>query len=205
MKIVGQFRDLDDPNRFVWLRGFRDMPQRAQALQEFYEGPVWKTHRELANTTMIDSDNVLLLRPVAGHEVFPFSPENRLPVGTKQSAKGLFVATSYYFDAPVGKEFTEFFDRLLRPSLVSAGASIMACLVTESTPNNFPALPVRDGENVFIWFSRFADVAAYDRYLAALARSPRWSGEISGKLTRRLKNHPETLKLSPTARSQLVA
>src|SRR4030095_14160855 len=29
MNIVGQFRDLADPNRFVWLRGFRDMTSRA--------------------------------------------------------------------------------------------------------------------------------------------------------------------------------
>ena len=40
MKIIGQFRDLDNPNRFVWLRGFRDMPSRAQALKDFYGGPV---------------------------------------------------------------------------------------------------------------------------------------------------------------------
>ena len=63
MKVLGQFLDLDNPNRFVWLRGFRDMPSRALALKEFYGGPVWKAHREAANTTMIDSDNVLLLRP----------------------------------------------------------------------------------------------------------------------------------------------
>ncbi|MGW1106048.1 NIPSNAP family protein [Streptomyces sp. NPDC002540] len=25
MSVLGQFRDLDDPDRFVWLRGFRDM------------------------------------------------------------------------------------------------------------------------------------------------------------------------------------
>jgi hypothetical protein len=31
MKIIGQFRDLDNPNRFAWLRGFWDMPSRAQA------------------------------------------------------------------------------------------------------------------------------------------------------------------------------
>ena len=29
MTLVGQFRDLDDPNRFVWLRGFADMTTRA--------------------------------------------------------------------------------------------------------------------------------------------------------------------------------
>ncbi|PYK37170.1 MAG: hypothetical protein DME49_12915 [Verrucomicrobia bacterium] len=39
MKIIGQFRDVDNRNRFVWLRGFRDMASRAQALQDFYGGP----------------------------------------------------------------------------------------------------------------------------------------------------------------------
>ncbi len=29
--VLGQFRDLDDPDRFVWLRGFEDMPRRARA------------------------------------------------------------------------------------------------------------------------------------------------------------------------------
>ena len=35
MRVVGQFRDLDDPDRFVWIRGFRDMPSRAAALDTF--------------------------------------------------------------------------------------------------------------------------------------------------------------------------
>ena len=39
-RILGQFRDEDDANRFVWLRGFRDMPSRAEALQSFYGGRV---------------------------------------------------------------------------------------------------------------------------------------------------------------------
>ena len=63
MTLVGQFRDLDDPDRFVWLRGFADMTTRAQALHDFYGGAVWQAHREAANETMIDSDDVLLLRP----------------------------------------------------------------------------------------------------------------------------------------------
>src|SRR5260370_208231 len=40
MKIIGQFRDFDYPDRFVWLRGFRDMPSRAKALNDFYGGAV---------------------------------------------------------------------------------------------------------------------------------------------------------------------
>ena len=59
MKVIGQFRDLERPDRFVWLRGFSDMPSRKQALTDFYGGPVWKANREAANATMIDSDNVL--------------------------------------------------------------------------------------------------------------------------------------------------
>src|SRR6266566_2124575 len=65
VKIIGQFRDLDHPDRFVWLRGFGDMTTRAKALTDFYGGPVWKAHREAANATMIDSDNVLLLRTLS--------------------------------------------------------------------------------------------------------------------------------------------
>src|SRR5690348_3644035 len=63
-RVIGQFRDLDDADRFVWLRGFPDMTSRAEALQAFYSGPVWKAHAAAANATMLDSDNVLLLRPV---------------------------------------------------------------------------------------------------------------------------------------------
>src|SRR5262245_38824140 len=64
MRIIGQFRSLDHPDRFVWLRSFADMPARATALNGFYFGPIWQSHREAANATMVDSDNVLLLKPV---------------------------------------------------------------------------------------------------------------------------------------------
>jgi len=79
MSIVGQFRDLNDPNRFVWLRGFSDMPSRAVALEDFYGGPVWKAHRQAANATMIDSTNVLLLRPARPRSGFVVG-SNRPPV-----------------------------------------------------------------------------------------------------------------------------
>jgi len=41
MQILGQFWDLDRPDRFVWLRGFSDMEARRQGLAAFYGGPVW--------------------------------------------------------------------------------------------------------------------------------------------------------------------
>ena len=77
MQVVGEFRDEDEPDHFVWLRGFpTDSPEeRAAALDRFYGGPVWAKHREAANATMIDSDDVLLLRPLT-----PFRPGRRGPV-----------------------------------------------------------------------------------------------------------------------------
>ena len=59
--MLGWFRDIEDPDAFVWLRGFADMEARARALQAFYRGAVWHEHREAANATMVDFDNVLLL------------------------------------------------------------------------------------------------------------------------------------------------
>ncbi len=49
--VVGQFRDLDDPERFVWLRGFQSLEARGAALAAFYGGPVWEAHRGAANAT----------------------------------------------------------------------------------------------------------------------------------------------------------
>src|SRR5512134_3473129 len=62
MRIIGQYRDLGDPDRFVWLRSFSDMAARKGALPDFYSGPIWKAHGRAAAGTMVDSDNVLLLR-----------------------------------------------------------------------------------------------------------------------------------------------
>ena len=46
MHVIGHFRDLDAPDRFVWLRGFPSMAARQDALQSFYFGPVWQRHRD---------------------------------------------------------------------------------------------------------------------------------------------------------------
>ena len=203
MKVIGQFRDVDNRNRFVWLRGFSDMESRAKALQEFYGGPIWKAHREAANATMVDSDNVLLLRPASAAAGFPLDHSNRPAPGLKEVSQSLVMATIYYFDAPVDAGFVEFFEQTLKPALTDSGASILAYFVTENSENTFPALPVREGENVFVWFARFNDPPTYELQAAALTCSARWRDEISKELTHRLKRAPEIVKLSPTPRSLL--
>ena len=70
IRIIGQYRDLDDPDRFVWLRSFPDMESRKESLTKLYTGPIWKAHGRVAAGTMVDSDNVLLLRPLRPDTAF---------------------------------------------------------------------------------------------------------------------------------------
>lgn len=202
MAILGQFRDLDDPNRFVWLRGFDDMPRRAEALGRFYGGPVWKAHASQANATMIDSDNVLLLRPVATRSGFPTSAV-RPPIGHTTPPPSRVLTTLYYRDRPFDEGFVDFFERQVCPALVETGAAPLACLQTEHALNTFPALPVRTGENVFVWLARFPSPAHLGDHLRRLERSDRWQAGVLPTLTAMLSEAPQQLCLAPTARSLL--
>jgi NIPSNAP protein len=200
--VIGHFRDLADPNRFVWLRGFPDMQSRASSLNAFYHGAHWMAHRESANATMMDNDDVLLLRPARGESGFTLEGRVRSPLGADDAA-GLLVATLYYFDAPVDDTFVGFFERELKPEINPAGVSVLSYFVSEYSANTFSALPVREGEHVFAWFALFRDQRSYDAYRAALVESERWA-ELSVTLMRRLKYRtPEVLRLVPASRSLL--
>src|SRR5262249_36445034 len=109
MAIVGQFRDLDKPDRFVWIRGFASMPSLAQALASFYGGPVWKAHRAQANATMIDTGNVLLLRPVTAGSGFPPPPAGRPPAGPTPPPPSPVLAPICYPDHPFDPAFARLF------------------------------------------------------------------------------------------------
>ncbi|MDE1940056.1 MAG: NIPSNAP family protein [Alphaproteobacteria bacterium] len=181
-RVIGQFRDLDDPDRFVWLRGFADMEARRQSLSAFYGGPIWKAHREAANATMIDSDNVLLLRPARVASGFILNGVARPPLGAAVNPQGVLVATICSLAAPADESFVAAFERDVVPEMQ---APVLAYFVTEAAANSFPALPVREGENVFIWFSK------------------RTCFELPAAMTARLSAPPRLLRLSPTARSRL--
>jgi hypothetical protein len=200
MQILGQFRDLDDPDSFVWLRGFSDMPSRKRGLEAFYSGPVWMEHGPAANATMVDSDNVLLLRAVAGLEL---AGTSRPAPGSTLDQPGLVVVTIYSLAEPGAGEFPAFFVRELEPALGATGVSVRGTYATEHSRNSFPALPVREDENVFVWMTVYADEADHARHAVALQRSPLWQDRISQALAERLDGQVETLRLRPTARSLL--
>lgn len=176
MRVIGQFRDLDDPDRFVWLRGFADMEARTRALEAFYGGPVWKEHGPAANATMVDHTNVLLLKPVTGTTGFRFDPRLRPEPESPAVAGGVVLATIDHVSGPPGP------DAVAAPS----DARALARLVTERARNPFTRLPVREDANVVVTFFSYP---AADTFHPA---------PVPAGIHRR-----EHLRLQPTRRSYL--
>jgi quinol monooxygenase YgiN len=199
MHVVGQFRDLDDPDRFVWIRAFDSMPARQAALEAFYYGPVWQAHRAAANDTMIDSDDALLLRPLHLSAGYPtFGTPRPAPVD-HSSVVGV---TVLYRDRPIDAAYCELVLDAAVPELAAAGGDPLAVFVTEPAANNFPALPLRD-ENVVAWVARFADDDAYARHRDRLSASRAWRGSVQPQLLATASGPAQELRLRPTRRSHL--
>lgn len=202
MRVPGQFHDLDNPDRFVWLRGFAGMPQRKTALETFYGGPAWKANREAANATMTDSDNVLLLRPVHPHTGFDLHGLQRPSVDAAAPPAGLVAATIYYLKEPATPALLKFLRTRLEPQLAADGVRVLASFVSEGAQNTFPALPVRLGEPVLVVFTAHADAAALAAAQQQRATSAQWQ-EIGQRLQPYLQRETELLRLVPTRRSLL--
>ncbi|MEU9862558.1 NIPSNAP family protein [Streptomyces sp. NPDC047971] len=199
MIVLGQFRDLDDPDRFVWLRGFRDMTVRHHALTAFYGGPVWAEHGPRANATMLDSDDVLLLRPLSAAGAPSGSPTERPRVGTP--APDRFVSATVWSFPPGRPDGATLVRDGLLPVLRGTGPAPLAVLTTETAPNTFTRLPVRTGENVTVVITSYPDEEAHRRHAAEILRDPLVRDEILPGIERERTAAPRTLRLAPTGRS----
>ncbi len=131
MRVIGQFRDLDRPDWFVWLRGVADMESRRQALTDFYDGPVWKAYGPVAVDTMVNSDDVLLLE----------STVLDLP-SERSSGSAPELTITVYNDIPADSENAP-----------------VALLRTLHAANTFPRLPVVEGVDVTVRIDREAPPA----------------------------------------------
>jgi len=66
MKVVGPMIDLENPNKFVFLRGFPTMEDLHRMKDEFYGGKLWKEELEQIAMPMIESYDVILCETTAG-------------------------------------------------------------------------------------------------------------------------------------------
>jgi len=178
MRLVGQFRDRDDANRFTWIRSFADMAARERGLNAFYFGLVWQAHRDEANPLLLDNDNVLLLKPLTPELAFADTDRREPP-----EPAGLIVATILY----LWKDPAEGFGQLFAERIAAAGLPTLGVYVPETSENTFPRLPVRQHEKVLVWFSR----AEHQAWLAA-----------DPDITDAQERPAQVLRLDPTPRSR---
>jgi hypothetical protein len=181
-QVLGAYIDVEDPDRFVWLRGFCDMGQRREALQRFYEGETWAVHRPAATATMVDSDNVLLLKP-ALQPAWPPSaaPLIRLAVQPLLSTEPAAFAT--------------FFEHSLKPLIEGCGARVVCTLLSETAHNDYPRLPVRVGPRYFLWRADFADSTAEATFSERLHALSGWRDALDEALLPALMCKSEVLRL----------
>ncbi|BCH34573.1 NIPSNAP family containing protein [Mesorhizobium sp. L-8-10] len=206
MNVVGQFRDPDRPDRFVWLRGFESMETRRQALADFYGGPVWAAHKDEANATMLDSDNVLLLQPAWAGAGFDLTGRARGPredsAPTPDEGSPAVLVRVHHIRQEATEDFATAFRDEAAPLLARLGAPLAGIFVSNHAENTFPRLPVREGENVLATFQEFAGTDALDRHRDATGDDAGWRA-IETRLAPYRSRRPEDFRLLPTARSLL--
>lgn len=144
IRLGGLYVDDDRPDCLVWWRGFADMSSRQESLTRFYGGPDWRRHRDEANATMVDSDNVFLLQPMT---------DVSMDAAAAGDAIVLFVAT-YNNSAGCRWLVVDTLVQHIAPAVGDDGRMWR----TSNQPNNFPQLPIRT-DTAVVWA---ADVSHSD-------------------------------------------
>jgi len=67
MQVLGPLLDVENPNKFVFLRSFPSLDEREGMKNEFYEGALWKNELESIAMPMIDSYDVILCETSKGY------------------------------------------------------------------------------------------------------------------------------------------
>ena len=193
----GQFLERGDPSRFTWLRGFHTIEDRAVVNGAFYDGPLWKEHRTTMNDILIDSDNVLLLRPLSPDREVTVLPAVD-PVREGQGARGAVVAQIFAVKAGSVDAFAQHADETFA-AYRAAGAREAGVLVTLDVPNNFPRLPIRTDGPYLVWLGILENDGKLEGGFRPLAERSARALASTGML----RGEPEFIVLQPTRRSRL--
>jgi hypothetical protein len=192
---AGDFLNRENPLMFTWIRGYRDMDERARFNATFYYGPLWKEHKSAANSMMDDSDNVLLLRPVSDAHALLVLPSVN-PLTEPQGATGVILSLIF----PVKPDRVETFIADAEKAFARYPTDLreIGMFVTLNERNNFPQLPVRTDGPFVCWLGIAKDDSVVERARAVtkeIMESLTATGALSGT--------PEVMTLDPSKRSRL--
>jgi hypothetical protein len=193
----GQFFERKNPVGFTWIRGFKTTDARAIISAGFYYGPLWKEHRSIMNSLLVDSDDVLLLRPLDSEHGIPVFPSVD-PIKEENGAQGIVVAQIF----GVKPNNVDAFAQQAEATFAryrATGAREAGILVTLDAPNNFPQLPVRTDGPYLVWLGIVKDHKTLQARLTPLAERSMEPLSATGLL----RTTPELVILDPTRRSRL--
>ncbi len=191
----GQFTERGNPVSFTWLRGFKNMEDRAIINSAFYYGPLWKEHKSTLNALIVDSDNVMLMRPLRRVPVLPAVD----PVKERDGAHGVVVAQIFALKAGASAEaFVQQVENAFA-AYRAAGVREAGVLATLDVPNNFPQLPVRTDGSYVLWMGIVKDNTVLEQQLQPLIAATAAAFDRTGLL----RVTPELLILDPAHRSRL--
>jgi hypothetical protein len=193
----GSFFERNNPSGFTWIRGFHTIDDRAIVNAAFYYGPVWAEHRSTLNGLMIDSDNVLLLRPLTPEQGVMILPAVD-PVTEPNGAQGIVVAQVFAVKANRAEDFAKAAETAFA-SYCAAGARQAGVLVTLDVKNNFPQLPIRTDGPYLVWLGVLKDNQMLETSFGPAAERSLLSLTATGLL----RGTPELIVLDPTPRSRL--
>ena len=184
--VFGLYRDLDDPDRVVWLRGFENLSARVTALETFYGGEAWRESRDAANACIVDSDNALMLVPV------------RLEGGTESHPWCAGLVRIELIDVALvdADEFQRVFQTRIAARIENAGGLVSAAFVSSLVANGFPRLPLR-ADRCFVWVTAFPDPAAERRFDHDLRAQSGWRDDLPAGVLPAFQRKPEVLRLEP--------
>jgi hypothetical protein len=193
----GQFFERKNPVGFTWMRGFKNTYARAVINAGFYYGPLWREHAFTMNSLMVDSNNVLLLRPLNPERGVTVLPSVD-PVTERKGAQGVVVAQIFAVKANSVDAFAQEAEAAFS-GYRAAGAREAGVLVTLDAPNNFPQLPVRTDGPYLVWLGIVKDNQSLETQFTPLAERSSKSLSATGLL----RGAPELVILDPTRRSRL--
>jgi hypothetical protein len=193
----GQFFERKNPVGFTWMRGFKNTDARAVINAGFYYGPLWREHALTMNSLIVDSNNVLLLRPLSPERGVAVLPSVD-PVTERKGAQGVVVAQIFAVKANSVDAFAQQAEATFA-SYRATGAREAGVLVTLDAPNNFPQLPVRTDGPYLVWLGVVKDNQALETQFTPLAERSSQSLSATGLL----RGAPELVILDPTRRSRL--
>jgi hypothetical protein len=159
--VLGQYRIKDAPDNFLWIRGFNDMTSRLEALNGFYSSEYWKKHVSIPRKYVVGYTNVSNRKvdSTAGFEMDWFGRQ-----------KGLAVV-DFYVANEMRTQLVDFVSTFYDSAMRASGVKDVSYWISESTPNDYPNLPVFQDKNLLVTITFFKDELQYNNTKKKIEKS----------------------------------